>query len=46
MFASDDYGYGRIVVHNKTHLYFEQFSSETKMKIDYVWVEKYNIRNF
>ena len=37
---TNDYGYGRLVIYNNTHLYYEQFSAEQVSKIDYVWVVK------
>ncbi|OMJ75606.1 hypothetical protein SteCoe_25225 [Stentor coeruleus] len=37
---SNDYGYGRLVVYNNTHLYYEQFSSPNVDTIDYLWVVK------
>ena len=37
---TNDYGYGRMVVYNNTHLYYEQFSSPETDLIDYVWVVK------
>ena len=37
---SNDYGYGRLIVYNDTHLYYEQFSAEQVGEIDYVWVVK------
>lgn len=43
---SEDYGYGRLVVYNATHLYFEQFSAITKNMIDFLWIVKSRIRNF
>jgi hypothetical protein len=39
-FLSNDYGYGRIVVHNSTHLYWEQISSPQRKVIDHLWVVK------
>ncbi|OMJ83790.1 hypothetical protein SteCoe_15198 [Stentor coeruleus] len=42
MFGSEDYGYGRLKVYNKTHVYYEQFSSEKGTEIDYFWVIKNN----
>lgn len=39
-FLSNDYGYGRLTAFNKTHLYWEQFSSEALTEIDYVWIIK------
>ena len=37
---SNDYGYGRLIVYNNTHLYYEQFSALNIDVIDYVWVVK------
>jgi len=45
-YLTNDYGYGRFVVYNATHFYYEQFSSMTKELIDYVWIVKDNYRNF
>jgi len=39
-YLSNDYGYARIVVHNSTHLYWEQFSALDKDVIDYLWIVK------
>lgn len=38
IFGSQDYGYGRLQVWNKTHIYYEQFSSEQLTEIDYFWL--------
>lgn len=40
VYSSEEFGYGRVVVHNKTHLFYEQFGAESKKVIDYVWVIK------
>jgi acid phosphatase type 7 len=37
---TEEFGYGRLVVHNKTHLYYEQYGSNQKKMIDYVWIIK------
>lgn len=37
---SNDYGYGRLVVYNNTHLYYEQFSAVELDLIDYLWIVK------
>jgi hypothetical protein len=37
---SNDYGYGRVIVYNSTHVYWEQYSGLDKNVIDYVWVIK------
>lgn len=37
---SSDFGYGRLVVENKTHAYWEQFSAQSLKVIDYVWIIK------
>lgn len=37
---SNDYGYGRLIIYNNTHLYYEQFSAVELDMIDYVWVVK------
>eukprot|EP00359_Climacostomum_virens_P007149 CAMPEP_0204905838 /NCGR_PEP_ID=MMETSP1397-20131031/5644_1 /ASSEMBLY_ACC=CAM_ASM_000891 /TAXON_ID=49980 /ORGANISM="Climacostomum Climacostomum virens, Strain Stock W-24" /LENGTH=455 /DNA_ID=CAMNT_0052074773 /DNA_START=79 /DNA_END=1443 /DNA_ORIENTATION=- len=39
-FLSNDYGYGRIVVHNATHLYWEQISAPQRQVIDHLWIVK------
>lgn len=36
----DDYGYGRLKAYNNTHIYWEQYSSQNKKVLDYVWVIK------
>lgn len=35
-----DYGYGRLEVCSKTHVYYEEFSSEKGEVIDHFWVTK------
>lgn len=40
LFRTEDYGYGRLVVYNQTHLYYEQYSSMTQSTIDYLWIIK------
>ncbi|OMJ65032.1 hypothetical protein SteCoe_39672 [Stentor coeruleus] len=40
IFGSESYGYGRLKIYNKTHVYYEQFSSEKGEEIDYFWVIK------
>ena len=40
LFRTEDYGYGRLVVYNQTHLYYEQYSSITQSTIDYLWIIK------
>jgi acid phosphatase type 7 len=37
---SNDYGYGRMVIYNNTHLFYEQFSAPNVDQIDYVWIIK------
>ena len=37
---SNDYGYGRMVIYNSTHLYYEQYSAIEMDTIDYLWVVK------
>mmetsp|Transcript_32628 Transcript_32628/g.56686 ORF Transcript_32628/g.56686 Transcript_32628/m.56686 type:complete len:449 (+) Transcript_32628:1585-2931(+) len=37
---SDTYGYGRLKVYNKTHLYYEQTSAPNSETVDYVWIVK------
>jgi hypothetical protein len=39
-YLSNDYGYGRVIVYNSTHLYWEQFSAQNKEVIDYLWIIK------
>jgi hypothetical protein len=39
-YLSNDYGYGRITVHNSTHLHWEQISSPLQQVIDFLWVVK------
>jgi hypothetical protein len=39
-YASNHFGYGKIVVHNQTHLYWEEYSAESKVILDYLWVVK------
>lgn len=41
-FTSNDYGYGRLHIYNRTHLYYEQFDSENGLVIDHVWIFKDN----
>ena len=38
--SSEEFGYGRVVVYNTTHLYYEQFGAESRRVIDYVWLIK------
>ena len=45
-YLTNDYGYGRFTVFNKTHMYYEQFSSINKQLIDYIWIFKDQPRNF
>ncbi|XP_048586693.1 acid phosphatase type 7 isoform X1 [Nematostella vectensis] len=35
-----DYGYTRMTIHNKTHIYFDQFSVDKKMVVDSTWLIK------
>lgn len=44
LYYTQSYGYGRLVVHNKTHLYYEQYSSANLTTIDYVWIIKDKLR--
>ncbi|EDO41277.1 predicted protein [Nematostella vectensis] len=39
-FRSEDYGYTRMTIHNKTHIYFDQFSVDKEKVIDSAWVIK------
>jgi len=39
-FASEDYGYGRLIAYNATHLYWEQFSAPKLTEIDHLWIIK------
>lgn len=43
-YGSDEYGYGKLTVFNKSHIYYEQYSSRTENIIDYVWIVKYQER--
>lgn len=38
---SEDYGFGKLTAINKTHLLWEQYSSETKGLIDFLYLVKY-----
>jgi Icc-related predicted phosphoesterase len=38
--GSEDFGYGRLKVLNSSHLFYQQFSSETQNEIDYFWIVK------
>lgn len=42
-FISNELGYGRLIITNKTHLYWEQFSSDTMSQIDHTWIIKSNL---
>ncbi|OMJ65092.1 hypothetical protein SteCoe_39357 [Stentor coeruleus] len=42
IFGSEDYGYGSFTMYIKTHIYYEQFSSEKGTEIDYFWIVKDN----
>jgi acid phosphatase type 7 len=37
---SNEYGYGRMILYNKTHFYYEQYSAPNVDQIDYVWIVK------
>jgi 3',5'-cyclic AMP phosphodiesterase CpdA len=37
---SQTYGYGRLTVHNKTHMYWEQVSTPYMEVVDYLWIVK------
>ena len=39
-FWTNDYGYGRLIIYNNTHLYYEQYSAPQLNVIDYLWVVK------
>jgi len=39
-FGSEAYGYGKLVVHNKTHIYWEQYDTEKRKLLDHVWITK------
>jgi len=42
-FRTDDYGYARMTVYNKTHLYIEQVSdNQGGAVIDHIWIRKDN----
>ena len=36
----DTYGYGRLVVYNSSHLYYEQYDSKNTRILDYFWINK------
>lgn len=38
--ASNHFGYGKFVVHNETHMYWEEYSSDSKDILDYLWIVK------
>ena len=38
--SNEEYGYGRLIIHNTTHLYYEQYSADTLEITDYVWIIK------
>ena len=40
VYSNEEYGYARLVVHNATHLYYEQFGAASLKVIDYVWITK------
>jgi hypothetical protein len=40
LFGSEAYGYGKLVVYNKTHVYWEQYDTEKREVLDYVWITK------
>jgi Predicted phosphohydrolases len=39
-FWTNDYGYGRLIIYNNTHLYYEQYSAPQLNVIDYLWIVK------
>jgi len=38
--ASNHFGYGKVVVYNGTHLYWEEYSSDSKEILDFFWLVK------
>jgi hypothetical protein len=38
--ASNRFGYGRLVVHNESHVYWEEYSAESKDILDTYWIVK------
>ncbi|CAG9322165.1 unnamed protein product [Blepharisma stoltei] len=40
LYSSNDFGYGRMTVFNKTHLFFEQFSAAQEKVTDTLWLIK------
>ena len=40
VYTTEMFGYGRLTVHNKTHLYYEQFSTNYQQIIDHLWIIK------
>jgi hypothetical protein len=42
--ASSSFGYGRLTVQNKTHIYWEEYSSDTRSILDTYWVVKDRLR--
>ncbi|OMJ87157.1 hypothetical protein SteCoe_11156 [Stentor coeruleus] len=44
IFATEAYGYGKLQVFNKTHVYYQQYSSGRQTVIDHLWVIKDKLR--
>lgn len=38
--VSQDYGYGKLHIYNRTHVLWEQYSSEKLKRIDHLWIIK------
>lgn len=38
--ASNHFGYGKFIVHNETHLYWEEYSADSKAILDTYWIVK------
>ena len=39
-FGSEAYGYGKLIIYNSTTLYWEEYDSEKRVTIDYLWLTK------
>ncbi|OMJ96204.1 hypothetical protein SteCoe_162 [Stentor coeruleus] len=44
IFAAEAYGYGKLHVFNKTHIYYQQYSSGREIAIDHLWIIKDKLR--
>lgn len=40
VYGEQGFGYGKITAFNKTHLLYDQYSSDKNLHIDYVWIVK------